>query len=212
MTVRISRRGAVPAAIALLTWLAGQGCAPAFQDARLVGKGRVEVMPNVSAIGVADEGESAHVANNFGVHVIAGVHERVDLGFGFARMQVVDEDEGVNLMGFGAKAGLVKDRVALAIPFGFAVGEGVDIGDSFQFHPAVLFTAPISPRVDFNPAVKVLISSCEGCDVLLGFNLGLGIKTPNQRVNVRPEFALVVNPGESGVVWSFGVGVSIRSK
>jgi hypothetical protein len=75
-------------ALVALAGMAAPGCAPAFQDARLVGPGRVEITPSFSPTGVSADGESEHIANNFGAHVIVGVHDRLDLGAGFMRTQL----------------------------------------------------------------------------------------------------------------------------
>jgi hypothetical protein len=131
--------GPFAAGTMLLTLLfASQGCAPAFTDARMVGKGRVEVTPHVSATGFTENGESEHTANNFGVLVIGGVHERVDVGAGFIRAQSADGDGGINLAGFGPRFGLYDrnprgPKVALATPIGFAFGENVETSEMRAF-------------------------------------------------------------------------------
>jgi hypothetical protein len=68
---------------------------------------------------------------------------------------------------------------------------------------------PAGNLVDINPAVRVLIPTCDECEVLLGFNLGAGIKA-GERAILRPEFGILVNSGEDGVVWHFGFAVSVR--
>jgi hypothetical protein len=68
--------------------------------------------------------------------------------------------------------------------------------------------------LDFNPFFRVVVPLCPDCDasdVLLGFGGGVGISLHRQ-VTLRPEAGLLINPGESGVVWTFGVGVSLRSR
>jgi hypothetical protein len=74
-----------------------------------------------------------------------------------------------------------------------------------------VFTSPINAHVDFNPSVRLIVPFCEGCDTLLGFNLGFGIGSPARRTILRPEIGFVANPGERGVIWSFGLGVSFRA-
>jgi hypothetical protein len=189
-------------------------CAPAFQDARLVGPGRAEITPNASATLVSFGGETEHVANNFGVHAVFGLHQRVDVGLGYTRVQVAyeGENQGTNVIGFGPKFGLVKDRVALAAPLGLAVGGGVETSESVTFDPAVLFTIPVSERLDFNPSARLLIPFCEDCETLVGLNVGLGVSSTARRVVFRPEVGLLFNPGASGVIWSAGLGVSFRPR
>jgi hypothetical protein len=124
----------------------------------------------------------------------------------------VEEDDGANLIGFGPKVGIVCDRVAFALPVGFAVGEDVDVSETFTLQPTGLFTVPVSDSVDLNPSARLLIPTCEGCEVLVGVNLGVGIWMPNRLVSLRPEVAFLWNPGEEGTAWSFGVGVSFRTR
>jgi hypothetical protein len=198
-----------------LVLAASPACAPAFTDARLIGKDRVEVTPHVSATGFTEGGESEHTANNFGVLVVGGVHERVDIGAGFVRTQSADGGGGINLAGFGPRFG-VYDRnpngpkFALATPIGFAFGRNVETSESLLFSPTLLATFPLSDRVDLNPSARLMLPFCDGCDTLLGFNIGVGVSPADRRIRVRPEFGILVDPREEGVVWSFGAGVSFR--
>jgi len=110
---------------------------------------------------------------------------------------------------FGPKIGLIPDRVALAVPASVSFGE--DVPNSWALQPTALITVPLSPRLDLNPSVRLLIPLCDDCefnDSLVGLNAGLGWHA-SPRVIVRPEAGILVNPGETGVVWTFGLGVSI---
>ncbi|MGE5833271.1 MAG: hypothetical protein ACM4AI_02205 [Acidobacteriota bacterium] len=192
--------------------VAATACAPVFSDARLVGKGRAEITPSFSAAGWAAEGESDHVANNIGVHALYGVADRADVFVGYLRTQFVNDADGTNAMEFGPKLGIVRDRVAVALPVGLAFGGGVETNETWHFYPTALFTVPAGGSVDINPAVRVLIPTCEDCDVLVGVNLGAGIRLAGNRAILRPEFGILMNPGETGVGWHFGFAVSIRSR
>jgi hypothetical protein len=68
----------------------------------------------------------------------------------------------------------------------------------------------LSDRVDLNPSARLIVPFCENCDTLLGFNIGVGLGPADRRIRVRPEFGILVDPGEEGVAWSFGAGVSFR--
>lgn len=207
--LRHSRPG-LPCGLLGLLLLAVTACAPVFSDARLVGKGRTEITPTLSASGLTEEGESRHLANNFGVHAMYGVHDRADLFVGYARTDVVIDDGGTNIIEFGPKVALLRDRMAFAMPVGLAFGGGADTNDTWHFYPTALFTLPAGSHVDINPAVRVLIPTCEDCDVLLGVNLGAGIRVGGERTVMRPEFGFLFDPSETGFVWHFGFAVSIR--
>lgn len=210
MSERLRRLYAI-AAIAITGAIAG-GCAPVFQDARLVNPGHVQVTPSFSGAGVSDEGESEYLVNTFAVQVQGGVSERFELGAAYARFEDVEGEGGINTLVFGPRIGVVKDRVAVAVPFSFLFGEDVEVSDTWMIHPTAIFTIPVSPRVDINPSARLVIPLCEECttsDWLLGFNGGVGLRV-NPRLTLRPEAGILVNPGESGVIWTFGFGVSIR--
>jgi hypothetical protein len=68
----------------------------------------------------------------------------------------------------------------------------------------------LTDRVDLNPSARLMMPFCDGCDTLLGFNIGVGVGLANRTIRVRPEFGIVVDPREEGVMWSFGAGLSFR--
>jgi hypothetical protein len=193
-------------------------CAPVFQDARLVGKGQAEITPSVSPTFGTGGGNTEHLTNNFGVHGLVGLSDRADFGVGYGRVQIAGLGPGVggvNVVAFGPKISLVRDRVALAIPLSFGFGSGADVSQSFELHPTAIFTAPVNPHVDVSPSIGALIPFCDGCGLdatLVRLNLGVGIRPRGGRAVVRPEFGVLLNPGEPGVIWTFGLGVSVRSK
>jgi hypothetical protein len=188
-------------------------CAPAMQDARLLPPGTVAITPAISGSGVSDNG-SEYLGQMFGATVEVGVHERVNVGGAIGRFDISDTTVGINGAAFGARIGIVRDRVAVSLPLSFNFGERIDTADTWAFHPTALFTVPAGQHVDLNPFFRVVIPMCPGCDasdVLLGFGSGVGIAL-HPKVTLRPEVGLLVNPGESGIVWTFGAGVSLRAR
>jgi hypothetical protein len=214
MRTQLGRLAGMLAAM-LAASLVASGCATTFQDARLVAPGRLEITPGFSGAGFTDEGESEYLVNTFGAQGQVGVHERLNLGIGYARFEDEEFEEGLNGLAFGPRIGLVPDRVAVAVPFSLMFGEDVEASETWQMHPTALFTVPISARVDLNPSARLLIPFCPDCDasdILVGGSVGLGIRLPlPTATTVRPEGGFLVNPGESGVVWMFGIGVSLRN-
>lgn len=185
-------------------------CAPVFSDARMLRPGQVEVTPAVSPVYVIENGDTTHVWNDFGVRALFGLSDRVNIGAGYNRTQVsLGENYGFNTVAFGPKLGVVSDRVAVALPVGVTFGEDIRVADTWQFHPTLLMTIPLSQRVDFNPAVRLLIPMRKGPDTLVAAHAGFGIRT-GRRLVLRPEAAFIFNPGEDGVVWTFGLGASLR--
>ena len=67
-------------------------------------------------------------------------------------------EAGVNAVGFAPKLSLLEDRLALAVPVGFAFGEGCEcLEDLGKFHPTLLFTQQLAQRADLNLSAKSLI-------------------------------------------------------
>ena len=201
------------------TLLAG-GCAPVFSDlqsAKLVGRDRVEITPAYTYVksstasttspvpppgsgGLAQEEYSSKVQDEFGLQLATGIHDRVDLR---ARYVYV---EGVNVLGFGPKVGLVRDKVAVYLPVGFAFGENTEAGKSWQFHPTLLLTAPVNRNVELIASAKALIPFSEG-DTTFAFNFGAGFGDLD-RWAIRPEIGFLVDPGESGHYTQFSLGLT----
>jgi len=187
---------------------AAAACGPVFQDARIVAPGKVEVTPSVSGA-TATNGGSEYLGETYAVQALVGTWERNDFGVAYVRTVVNGAEVGINALVFGPRVGVVKDRFAVAVPFSFFFGEHVTVSKTWAVHPTALFTFPMGEHVDFNPSVRMVVSF-EEPDTILGFNAGFGIHV-HRAVTIRPEFGLLVNPGESGVVWSFGVGFSART-
>jgi hypothetical protein len=184
--------------------LAGAGCAPVFSDfqsAKLVGRDRVEVTPSASSVSFSGD-DGGHVQDEFGLQVGKGVLDRLDLRARYVHV------EGIHGVGFGPKIALVKDRLALAIPVGFAFGEDVEVGKSWTVHPTLLLTQPVTRRLELNASAKVLIPLSEDNENLVAFNVGLGFGNL-ERWAIRPEIGLLFDPGESGHFTQFGLGFTI---
>ncbi|MEZ5316877.1 MAG: hypothetical protein R2752_05700 [Vicinamibacterales bacterium] len=209
--MRLSLPGAASVLAAVV--LGAAGCAPFYQDARLLQPGRFEVSPSVSGAGVTADGDSEYVVTTVGVQAQVGVAERLNLGAAYGRIELDDGGGGVNGFAFGPRIGVVRDRVAITAPFSFLFGEDVNVRESWAFHPGVVVTTPVGRRVDLNWSGRLLVPLCEGCpdDFLVAFGIGAGVHTGSTLV-LRPEVAFLFDPGESGFVWTFGFGVSARNR
>jgi hypothetical protein len=194
----------LPAYGLLCAVLAAAGCAPVFSDfqsAKLVGPGRVEVTPTASTV-YASGDDGGHVQDEFGLALGAGVLDRLDLRARYVRV------EGINVIGFGPKFSLVKDKVALAVPVGFAFGADVDSADRWEVHPTLLLSAPVNSQVELNASLKGLFPLSGDGDPLVAVNVGAGFGNL-ERWMIRPEVGFLFDPGESGHFTHFGVGVTI---
>lgn len=203
--------------ITQVVWLAAalvmtQGCAPMFSDARLVGRGQTELTASLTPTGASVMGDNRHLMNDFRVQGMYGLTDRMDLGVGYARLQMTRGGAGAHAIGFGPRLSVVPDRVAVAVRTGFLFGDEVPVAKSWHLDPTLLFTVPLTDRVDLNPSVRFLMPFCEGCETLLGFNVGVGISPGSRRLKLRPEIGMLFSPRESGVVWTMGLGLSFRTR
>jgi hypothetical protein len=199
-----------PVLLVLPALVVGQGCAPMFSDARLVGRGQTEVTASLTPTGASVMGDSRYLMNDYRIQGMHGVSDRLDLGAGYARLQMTKGGAGAHAFGFGPKIGLVPDRVAIATRVGFLFGDEVPVQKSWHMEPALLFTVPITDSVDLNPSARLLVPFCDDCETLFGFNVGLGISPPSWRLKLRPEMGLLFSSRESGAVWTMGIGLSFR--
>jgi hypothetical protein len=185
--------------------VASLGCAPVFSDfqsAKLVGHDRVEITPSYSSVSASGK-DGGHVQDEYGLQVATGVLDRLDLRARCVRV------EGVNVVALGPKIGLIKDKVALAVPVGFAFGKDVNSSNSWAVHPTLLLTAPVNPHVELNASTKGLIPlSSSGGDALLAVNVGAGLGNL-ERWAIRPEVGFLFDPGKAGHYTQFGVGLTL---
>ena len=195
--------------VSVVALFGATACAPMFSDARMLRRGEVEVTPAVSPAFVTANDDTAHVWTDFGARAMFGVSNRFNFGGGYTRSQLRHENFGFNSVAFGPKISLVPERVAVAVPIGFAFGDDIEVGDTWQLHPTLLMTVPMNERVDFNPAVRLLVPTHEDADTLIAFHAGFGVRT-GRRLILRPEAAIIFNPGEDGVIWTVGFGASMR--
>jgi hypothetical protein len=214
------------------TWLAAPilaaalpACAPVFSDlqsAKLVDKGRVELTPSASRVGFSndDDDESGHVQNDFGVQVGVGLHEAVELRGRYEHVKVAGDGPSFEVVGFGPKIRLVRDRLALYVPVGRAFGGpddsdlvNSDLSETWAVHPTLLFTVPAHRTVEVNASAKYLVPlKGKGGDNLVAFNLGLGLGPNLERWAIRPEAGILLSPGESGHFYHLSLGLSFRPK
>lgn len=219
-TSQITRRR-VAGLAALILAATAPACAPVFSDlqsAKLVRPGGVELTPSASRVGFSedDEEDSGHIQDQFGVQLGVGVHEAVELRGRYEHIKVTGEGgPSFEVVGFGPKVRLVKDRVALYVPVGRAFGgpEESELGDSWAVHPTLLLTLPAHRTVEVNASAKYLVPLNEnGGDNLVALNLGLGLGPDLDKWAIRPEVGVLLDPGESGHFYHFSLGLSFRPK
>jgi hypothetical protein len=197
--------------VGLFLILLANGCAPIFsemQSARTVGKNNVDATASFSSVNLSNDGEREHLQNHVGFQAAYGLSDAVDLRIRYAYVWVDEDinDIRANVLGFGPKVSLVKDRLSVYLPIGFAFGSDFKENANWQIHPTLLGTIPIVDNFDFNPSVKVLVPIKESVTTV-AFNLGLGIKL-NENLTLRPEYGMLFDPGEEGSRKQFSIGAT----
>lgn len=188
-----------------------------LQSARTAGKGKVEATAGVSLnySVFKDEGKrhNEHYYDHAGIHLAYGLTEQVDLRARFEYVGVDDSGESggtYNIFGMGPKWAISENRFAIYLPVGFAFGGEIEeVRETWQFHPTLLFTVPVTDYLEFNPSGKVLIPFNKDLEELVAFNFGLGLSSDFDKYAVRPEFGLLYNPGEKGRYQHFSIGVTL---
>ena len=208
MTARL----AALAGAALLAALAS-GCAAPFaeyQGARTAGRGNVEITGSYTSVHFSGQGESGELQREYTAQLAAGTGDHTDWRFRYTRIGPPGGDSGgggVNVFGFGPKFAAASERVAVALPVGFAFGSNIDVVDTFQFHPTVFVTVPWSTGLELNTSGKVLVPLKSG-SVGFAANVGFGISSNLALWAVRPEVGVLKYTDSDGYVMQFGLGLS----
>ena len=198
----------------ILVFLAG--CAAPFSDlqsAKLVGKSKAEATPSFSSAHYSDDANTGtrHVQNHYGIQAAYGMSNKVDFRLRFEHILLEKEGEDpFNVIGFGPKIAIVEDVAALNLPFGFALRDGIDVSQTWEFHPTLIFTPLSAGQFEINTSAKALVPlNRDNSDVLVAFNLGAGLSTDIEKWAIRPELGVLLNPGEDGYFTQFSIGLAI---
>lgn len=207
----MSSRGRGLIVLAALATLAS-GCAAPFADlqgARLAGRGNVEVTGSFSSVHVSDQGESGELQREYTAQLAAGTGDKTDWRFRYTRIGPPGDGGGggLNVFGVGPKFANARQTFAVGLPVGFAFGEDIEVGDTFQFHPTMFFTIPSGRSFETNLSAKVLVSLTGGSTGFAG-NLGFGISSNLNRWALRPEVGVLAYPAGDGYFTHISLGLS----
>ncbi len=177
-----------------------------FESARMLNKGGLEILGHYSHYSIADAGETNAANNNFGLRLGYGLSDQFDLKVRYERLVPVEEGGGgVNYVDLAPKVQIMKNWIAGTLPIGLYFAEG---DTRYVISPRMLFTFPANNNFDATLAAKADIFPQDESNVYLGFQLGVGISSNLQRWALRPELGLMIDPGESGQLWSWGIGLT----
>lgn len=177
-----------------------------YESARMLKRGNFEAAGHYTRYIYSEDGESEAVNSNFGLRFGYGITDRVDLKARYIRLAPEEEgSEGVNYAEMAAKFQLAERWAAASLPVGlYFASEETEVVIS----PKFLFTYPANDQFEATFAAKADIFPEDEADLYLGFNLGLGISSNLDKWAIRPEVGVMVDPGESGASWAWGIGFS----
>ena len=177
-----------------------------FQHATLVPQGEYEVTPSYSYVQSSFDGEREKFLDEFGLQLATGLSDRTELRVRY-HLQSIEEDR-ISVLAAGPKFSLAPDRLAFYSPIGLGFGSGIESSETWQIQPTLIGTLPASPSVEVNVSAKGLVWLNSDADNLLAFNLGLGLGPALARWALRPEVGVLINPGEDGSFWHYGLAIS----
>lgn len=181
--------------------LAFTQCVVPFESARMLPKGSTELKASYSYVSAREDGEGEKLNDGLGFGLGYGVSDRFNLKFRYER---VSTEGNLNFIAFGPKFALKPNRIAAALPVWSYFVEGES---TWGISPTLLFNVlPPSKTFETNIGLRSDFFFEEDVDALIGLNLGFGISQDLDRWAIRPDFGLMLNPGESGVLLSFGLG------
>ena len=179
-----------------------------FESARMLKKGDIEMSGHYSHYVFKDNGESQTTNNNYGARVGYGINNKFNVKLRYERLIAPSSEStssyGLNYIDLAPKFQLLPGKIAGTLPIGLYFDES---DTKYVISPKLLFTYPARDKFEATLAAKADIFPQDGGDVYLGFNLGLGVSSNLNRWALRPELGLMVKPGDSGVAWSYGIGL-----
>lgn len=180
-----------------------------FENARPLGRNTAEVMGNYSHYIVAFEGESEKMNDNFGIRLGYGLNENTDVKFRYEYMRATDNEGSAQYLEFYPKIRMYKDHLAGMLPVGVYLYDGEEGTETtFVISPRVLGSYAFNDHFEATLGGKVDFYLEEDVDPTIAFNLGFGIgKNVKSSFSVRPEIAMLFDPGESDIYWSFSLGI-----
>lgn len=191
--------------------LLAAGCTAPFseyQSARMAGKGQGEITGSYSS--VLSGGDE--VQDQFGAQAAVGLSDRIDIRTRYERIGIdwSDNVDAVNVFAFGPKFALEPEHIALYVPFGFAFGEEVESSESWEVHPTVLFTQPVSRWLEVNISTKFMVGLSEdAAGARMAANVGLGVGPDDGWLVIRPEAGIMVYIEGGDPYYHVGCGLSV---
>tara|TARA_B100000945_G_scaffold294836_1_gene271869 strand:- start:19 stop:705 length:687 start_codon:yes stop_codon:yes gene_type:complete len=215
-------------------FLVSLDCAPItsdMQSAKTTGKGGIELTVNTGSLDYDDsDGNSMSEAqDNFGAHIAYGLGHKVDIRGRFENINVNSlnslaesgEEVDITLFSIGIKYGVIKDKLALYLPYDIYYSDGESGPETLA--PTLIYTKTFKEGFEVNPSAKWIMPMNEetDSDPGLAINLGLGVnpgsllkKVEFERTMLRAEYGLYLPIDSEGDAWfshtTFGLTYRIK--
>lgn len=175
-----------------------------FERAASLEKDQVELLGSASGNYVINQERFG--TTNLGFRFGYGLNSRTDLKL-FYRMQLNDEENlSTQHLAFYPKFSFFSNTLALQPTLGAYIFGGTGGSEvTFVFSPRVVYSMPISEHIELSLSSKLDFFLDGNDNTLWGFNIGSCFFSQNRTVSYRPELGILVLPGETPALWTFGM-------
>ncbi len=176
-----------------------------FERAASLEKGQIEVMGSAAGNYVINQDRFG--TTNLGLRFGYGLNSRTDLKL-FYRMQLNDDENlSIQHFAFYPKFSFLSNTLAVQPMLGAYIFGGTGGSEvTFVLSPRVIYSLPISESAELSLSSKLDFFLDGNDNNLWGFNIGSCFFSKNRTSSLRPELGILVLPGETPALWTFGVG------
>ena len=102
-----------------------------------------------------------------------------------------------------------ENRLAILVPFGFYLGDGIEAFQTFQIQPGLLETVLVSRNFEVNASQRLILPFNEDLFTWLNLGLGVGLSSDLDRWAILPEISYSISLDEEDVdsILSYGVAL-----
>ena len=220
-------------AILVIILFISSNCAPItsdMQSAKLTGKGGIELTLDKGSLDYESEGdgELSDIQDNFGLLFAYGLSEKLDIRGRYEGIKINDlEGSGdepleFSLMRVGLKYGILKNKLALYLPYSIYYNSEGESGPK-TLEPTLFYTKTIKDAFELSPSAKVILPMDDEMndDLGLAFNLGFGLnpgrllkKVEFEKAVLRAEWGIYLPTDSEGTAWysHSTIGLSYKIK
>ena len=204
-------------------------CAPItseMQSAKTLGQGGMEISLNSGKVSMESESSDdemeldvdGEVQSNAGASFAYGVTDNIDLRARYESIEItaMPSEAAFSMLSFGVKYGILKDQLALYVPYTMYSSDDDSTDAAKVISPALLYTHTFKEKYELTPSVKYLLpigDTADDNDPGLAYNLGFGYHI-NDKFTLRGELGqFIPSENEDGATFSHTTfGLTYRLK